>query len=77
MCPCCCHTIAEILLFLAYRIEHPKGRLMVCQGASKEHIEENLAKAKLALDFAHSPAVVRFRAIVEEWTPERINRELY
>lgn len=66
-------TAAEILLGIAQHINYKEGILV----ASRPMEDWELTRVKLALKFvALGPGTV-FRAIVEEWSPSRIVREVY
>lgn len=67
-------THAEILLGLARAVRLPPGVLIEAAGPVSE---SDYARIKLALDFERRGPGLIFRAIVEEWGPYRIVREVY
>jgi hypothetical protein len=69
---------AEWLIDLAEKVLYPTNRLLFENSkTSKEDIELGSSRIALALKLYNMPGEVKLRAIVEEWEPARIVRELY
>jgi hypothetical protein len=66
--------LAELLLDMARIYSYPKDELVTTVLPLSD---AELARVKLALDFARLPAGRRFQAIVEDWDKFRIVREVY
>jgi hypothetical protein len=64
----------ERLLIMAEKILEPPERFIVAVTPMTDH---QAAYVRTAIDFYRAPAVLRFRAIAEDWNLVRINREMY
>lgn len=65
-------TLAERVLDLAEMLL-ADGQIV----ASPEMSGEDIARAKLAMDFYRRPSVLHFRAIAEDWDLKQLIREVY
>ena len=74
-------TIAERLIDLADELKHPIGELVVADPEREcfhnDYLGAALSRTRLAQDFVRKPKGFQLRAIVEEWSHERIVREVY
>lgn len=77
-------TIAEAFLELAKALEtnsKQNNGLILCKDPpeqlSREGLESQLSRAKVALWLAKQPDVTRFRAMFEEWDMARLVREMF
>jgi hypothetical protein len=66
-------TAAEFLLNFAEALYRAKSRLAICD----EFVDVDIARAKLALDLYRKSDTFKLKAIMEEWSWERIVEELY
>lgn len=66
-------NVAEYLITLAKIVKHPRSDLV----AVIDMTDTDIARVKLALDLDRRDTAFKLRAMVEDWSPERINRELY
>lgn len=69
-------TIAEQILNTARMVKHPKDKV-VEWALIVPNQTVSLSRVALALRFDAMPPVIKFRAIVEEWSQERIVKECY
>lgn len=68
-------TMAEKLLELAHDVKYPKQEILDMTGLDIP--DDHMARIKTALDLDKASAVVKLRAIFEEWDLVQIVRELY
>lgn len=70
-------TAAERLLELAEEVLHPREQVIRLAGPLALEVGTFMARVKAALDLKRRPPVFVLRAITEDWSYERIIRELY
>lgn len=66
-------TVAGYLITLAKLVKYPSKDIIVTAGMT----DVDIARVHLALELDRRDSVFKLRAIVEDWSPERINRELF
>lgn len=66
-------SAAEYLITLAKIIKHPRTDLVV----AIDMTDTDIARVRLALELDRCSIAFKLRAMVEDWGPEQINRELY
>ena len=73
-------TIGEQMIDMAEEVLTPRDRVALVEScAHSTDADRNtfFAKVRTSLDFYRKPKVFQLEAMVEGWSAQRINRELY